>query len=48
MTQEELKNLLDKLRALPAETEWVEFKEIFLKSSIHVIMQIRRCFSWMQ
>ncbi len=26
MTQEELKNLLDKLRTLPAETEWVEFK----------------------
>ncbi|OGL44942.1 MAG: hypothetical protein A2W05_06420 [Candidatus Schekmanbacteria bacterium RBG_16_38_10] len=26
MTQEELKNLLDELRALPAEAEWVEFK----------------------
>ena len=27
MTQEEFKNLLDELRTLPAETEWVEFKE---------------------
>lgn len=27
MTQEELKKLLEELRALPAETEWVEFKE---------------------
>lgn len=27
MTQEELKELLSKLRALPDETEWVEFKE---------------------
>lgn len=26
MTQEELKKLLDELRALPSETEWVEFK----------------------
>lgn len=26
MTQEKLKNLLNELRALPAETEWVEFK----------------------
>jgi len=25
--QDELKKLLDQLRALPAETEWVEFKE---------------------
>lgn len=27
MTQEKLNKLLDELRALPAETEWVEFKE---------------------
>lgn len=27
MTQEELKKLLDELRALPSETEWLEFKE---------------------
>lgn len=27
MIQEELKKLLDELRTLPAETEWVEFKE---------------------
>lgn len=27
MTQEELKKLLDNLKTLPAETEWVEFKE---------------------
>ena len=27
MTQEEFKKLLDELRALPTETEWVEFKE---------------------
>ncbi len=27
MTQEELKNLLNELRGLPSETEWVEFKE---------------------
>lgn len=27
MTQEELKKLLDELRALPTETEWVEFKQ---------------------
>ncbi len=27
MRQEELKKLLDELRTLPAETEWVEFKE---------------------
>jgi len=26
LTQEELKNLLDELRGLPSETEWVEFK----------------------
>ncbi len=28
MTQEELKTLLDELRGLPKETEWVEFKEV--------------------
>ena len=27
MTENELKNLIDELRALPSETEWVEFKE---------------------
>jgi len=27
LTQEELKNLLNELRTLPSETEWVEFKE---------------------
>ena len=30
MIQEELKKLLDELRILPAETEWVEFRD-FLK-----------------
>ena len=27
MTQEELKKLLDEMKLLPSETEWVEFKE---------------------
>lgn len=27
MTEKALKNLIDELRALPSETEWVEFKE---------------------
>jgi ATP-dependent DNA helicase RecG len=33
LTQEELKKLLDELRALPDETEWVEFKEA--KNTFH-------------
>lgn len=33
MTQEELKELLSKLRALPDETEWLEFKEA--KNTFH-------------
>ncbi len=33
MTQEELKTLLDELRALPSEIEWVEFKEA--KNTFH-------------
>lgn len=33
MTQEKLKKLLDELRALPKETEWVEFKEA--KNTFH-------------
>jgi ATP-dependent DNA helicase RecG len=27
LTQEELKKLLDEMKLLPSETEWVEFKE---------------------
>ena len=27
MTEEKLKELLDSLRSLPSETEWLEFKE---------------------
>jgi ATP-dependent DNA helicase RecG len=27
MTQEKLKELLNKLRSLPSETEWMEFKK---------------------
>lgn len=33
MTQEELKQLLDELRSLPSETEWVEFEEA--KNTFH-------------
>ncbi len=33
MTQEELKTLLDELRDLPSETEWIEFKEA--KNTFH-------------
>jgi len=33
LTQDELKKLLDELRALPVETEWIEFKEA--KNTFH-------------
>ena len=33
MTQEELKKLLDEMKLLPSETEWVEFKEA--KNTFH-------------
>jgi ATP-dependent DNA helicase RecG len=33
LTQEELKKLLDEMKLLPSETEWVEFKEA--KNTFH-------------